>query len=348
MIVRSKEAPAVAMSLREYLRDQLGMRDASYARSPDAIPDGMEVYTFKLQLTGRTLRPEYRTPLILRLYASANGLPNLRHEWAVQEHMSRLGFPVARPVHVEEDSDPLGGPFMLMKRLEGVPLLDSMYRHPWEIMVGPFQMGALHARLHALPTDGFPTPDRPFLERWLDTLHERIDAFDLPGLLPGLDWLRMHAPDEPESPSILHLDFHPINLLYGRMRITGVLDWPEADVGDRHADIATTLLLLETTDVDAPNPVMHALASPGRVFLRRFYLRAYGLKQRIDWNRITYYKAFAALRRLSRWGMWQRESPEVTGCKPVAMSLLADGGLAVLEQAFQKTTGVKVRLRHRR
>lgn len=345
MILRSTQAPAVGIALRQYLREKLGVADLDYRSPPTATPDGMEAYTFRLQFQGGGLPPAYQAPLILRLYASANGLPNLRHESRVQSHVKRLGFPVARPVHVEEDSDALGGPFMLMECLPGISLLDSLFRYPWQTAVGPFQMGALHARLHGLPTGQFPVPAQPYLERWLNTLQERMDVFQLPSLQPGLDWLRQHRPPDPEVPSILHLDFHPINLLYRRLGITGVLDWPEADVGDAHADVATTLVLMETTDVPAPNALGRVLRIPGRVLVRRFYLRAYGLKRRIDWNRIGYYKAFAALRRLTRWGMWRRESPEVTGCKPTAIALLADGGLRALEECFRKHTGLAVRLR---
>lgn len=345
MILRSTQAPAVSIALRQYLREKLGVPDLDYQSSPEATPDGMEAYTFRLQLAGSSLPAPYLAPMVLRLYASAHGLPNLQHESRVQSHMTRLGFPVARPILVEEDCDALGGPFMLMKCLPGVPLLESLFRHPWEIFVGPFQMGALHARLHALPIADFPTPSQPFLERWLNTLQERIDAFELPSLQPGLDWLRQHRPPDPEVPSILHLDFHPINLLYQRLGITGVLDWPEADVGDAHADVATTLVLMETTVVPAPNWFGRVLRMPGPWLVRRFYKRAYGLKRHIDWNRIGYYKAFAALRRLTRWGMWRRESPEVTGCKPTAIALLADGGLRALEGCFRKHTGLPVRLR---
>jgi aminoglycoside phosphotransferase (APT) family kinase protein len=304
----------------------------------------MEAYTFRLQLGGLSLPQNYRGPLILRLYASSHGLPSLRHESAVQAHMTRLGFPVARPVHIEEDEEPLDGPFMLMKELPGRPMLESLFAHPWEIFAAPFQMGALHARLHALPTEGFPTPEQPFLARWLNVLQERINAFDLPGLQAGLDWLRQHRPADPERPSILHLDFHPINVLYDHMHITGVLDWPEADVGDPHADIATTLMLAEATEVEPPNAFMGLLRLPGAFLVRRWYLRGYWLQRTIDWKLVRYYGALAALRRLTRFGMWRRESPEVTGSKPTALTLLADGGVKAVERFFRRQSGIRIHL----
>jgi aminoglycoside phosphotransferase (APT) family kinase protein len=338
------ESPAVASALRDYLRSHLGLRRLRYRQAPEPVPDGFEAYTYRFQLAGHGLPAELRPPLALRLYASEDGLPILRREAAAQANLHGRGFPVPRPVLAEEDAEPLGGPFMIMDWVPGRPMVESMFRRFWQIFYAPFQMGALHARLHNLPLDDFPAPERPYLTRWLEILEDRIDEFDLLGLLPGLRWLDEHRPPDPERPSILHLDFHPINLLYQEGRIQGVLDWPEVDVGDPHADVATTLVLIETTQLDL-NPLRRVLSWPGRILVRRFYLRAYGFKRRINWPLLRYYKALAGLRRLSRWGMWMRESPSVSGCKPTALRLMNGKGIRVLEDQFYRNTGISIRLR---
>ena len=47
-------------------------------------------------------------------------------------------------------------------------------------------------------------------------------------------------------------------------RCSAVFDWSESDVGDRHADVATTLVLLKSAPVEVPN-VLHRLSMlPGR------------------------------------------------------------------------------------
>jgi hypothetical protein len=43
-----------------------------------------------------------------------------------------------------------------------------------------------------------------------------IHDYGLHGLIPGLNWLSAQRPAAPESPSILHLDFHPLNLVHGQ------------------------------------------------------------------------------------------------------------------------------------
>src|SRR5262249_25044866 len=66
----------------------------------------------------------------------------------------------------------------------------------------------------------------------------------------GLDWLCDNRPAASDSPSILHLDFHPVNIVVPRDRSPAVLDWSLVDVGDRHADVASTVILLRTAPVE--------------------------------------------------------------------------------------------------
>jgi aminoglycoside phosphotransferase (APT) family kinase protein len=44
--------------------------------------------------------------------------------------------------------------------------------------------------------------------------------------------------------SILHLDYHPLNLLVDQGALTGVIDWTNALIGDVRADFARTYSLL--------------------------------------------------------------------------------------------------------
>jgi hypothetical protein len=104
-------------------------------------------------------------------------------------------------------------------------------------------------------------------------------------------------------------------------------------------------MLMKATDVEAPNWFGRVVKAPGSVLVRRFYLRAYRLQREIDPERLRYYVALAALRRLTRWGMWRRESPQITGCKPAAMTLLADGGQVAIEECFRRCSGKAPRLR---
>src|SRR5436853_495789 len=53
----------------------------------------------------------------------------------------------------------------------------------------------------------------------------------------------------PRSDALLHLDFHPLNVLVDGRRVTAVIDWANARAGDPRADLARTLTILRLSPV---------------------------------------------------------------------------------------------------
>jgi rifampin ADP-ribosylating transferase len=124
------------------------------------------------------------------------------------------------------------GPDLVMERIEGVTMLDTMRRAPWSIARNASVLADLHRQLHAIPAP---------------------------------EWL---APSPVAGEDILHLDLHPLNVL---MSDDGpvVIDWPNTRRGAAAADVAHTWLVLGTARPEAR--VDRAVAAVGRsVFLRRF------------------------------------------------------------------------------
>jgi aminoglycoside phosphotransferase (APT) family kinase protein len=331
--------------LLAYLRQSLHVRDLSFAEKPTLLPEGWETDIYRFQLRcGTALPAAFTSPLILRAYSSRLGLPRLLQEFAAQQHLIKTGYPVARPLLVERCAAVLGGPFMIMTLVPGRTMLAALLDRFTDIWGLPARMAEMHARLHALPAANFPHPPRPFLERHLDEMNRLLRQHHLHGLSPGFDWLRSQRPEVACRSSILHLDFHPMNLLVERGRCEGVLDWCQSDVGDRHADIATTLVLLDTAPLEGLTTV-HRLASLiGRSMLRRRYLRAYRRFFPVEEGRLRYFKAWAALQRLCRWGAWLRAGPSITGSKSAVMRFVTPKHIAVLERHFRGQTGVALRL----
>src|SRR5205823_4033394 len=142
------------------------------------------------------------------------------------------------------------------------------------------------------------------LERSLDELADDIRAAAWKGLLPGLNWLVNHSPELPRSDNILHLDFHPMNLITQADGELIPIDWTEADVGDSHADIGTTLVLVECTPTKNNSLFDQMAVRVGRLWFARWYLRSYRWRMPLDWQKLAYYRAWAALRRLCRYGKW--------------------------------------------
>lgn len=169
-----------------------------------------------------------------------------------------------------EDVDVIGAPFYLMDRAEGVVVRDAMP----PFMSGEQGLAARHAVGVQLPVvlgeiasvDWQPFVDagigRPggYLERqlrrWVGQ-REGIEAAvaaaggrarALPDYDAVRDWLRTHLPEETE-PAVVHGDYKLDNVLVapdvvdGRdsARITAVVDWEMATVGDPRADLGYLL-----------------------------------------------------------------------------------------------------------
>jgi aminoglycoside phosphotransferase (APT) family kinase protein len=346
MIVSLGSSPLVSFDFVDYLEDRLGMTQLTFQEPPTPITDGWESYIYRFCLRTRDELPDpFKGPLVLRAYSGSEGWPRLKHEFEVQRHLRKLGYPVAQPLLCEEDCGLFGGPFMVMRAIEGTTLLEWMFRHPLRILDGPAKLARQHARLHALPTAGFKAPRGDFLDRHLSDMANLIAEYRLQGLRPGLDWLDALRPATSEPPSILHLDFHPLNYMTKNGECQGILDWGETDLGDRHADVATSLILIWTAPVATESPWDRVKAIPGRLMLYRRYRRAYRRLLGLDDSRLRYYLAWAALRRLCKYGLWLRAGPGATGCKATSMQYLSSERIGILEQAFRTPTGVAVTLR---
>src|SRR5207248_3332316 len=170
-------------ALRDYLALRLHLPVLDYAQRPQEMADGCETYTYHFQLQKAPgLPPGFHRPLVLRIYGSPAGRGRVAHEFEVQRHLVRLGYPVPRPILSEKDSSLFGGPFLLLQKVQGRTWFDGVLCRPWQILSEPWRMAALHARLHSLPAEDFPAPPGPFLARRLDQLEDAMRQFDLAGL----------------------------------------------------------------------------------------------------------------------------------------------------------------------
>jgi aminoglycoside phosphotransferase (APT) family kinase protein len=165
---------------------------------------------------------------------------------------------------------------------------------------------------------------------------------ELDALASGLDWLEAHRPVSPTALSILHLDFHPLNVMVHEGRPVAVLDWGEADVGDRHADVATTLLLMDSAPVVLARPSERLLAPAARWILKRRYLRQYAGQLPLDPELLRYYLAWASLRRLATYGTWQRAGPQACGYKSGTLCYVTPSHLDALRRRFHRSSGISV------
>jgi aminoglycoside phosphotransferase (APT) family kinase protein len=127
-------------------------------------------------------------------------------------------------------------PVMLIDWLPGKPLLHAMYETPWKTWRYGRAFGQMQARIHQIPAPA----------RVIRGEHAGIDWANPDPELAAC--LRQQASGETV---LLHLDYHPLNVLVREGAISGVLDWTNADGGDPRADVARTGAILRFLPVNA-------------------------------------------------------------------------------------------------
>jgi len=191
--------------------------------------------------------------------------------------------------------------------------------------------------------DGFPAPRSPYLPRRFRAMRTLIERFAMDGLRPGLDWLIAHQPD-PCRTSILHLDYHPLNVIRRPDGTLVVLDWTYADCGDVHLDVGMTLMMLEAVPIAGHSWWDRLATRVGRSVEAQGYLQRYRRHQPLDAARLDYYRAWSTLHQLVRYGRWLRADPAASDCKPSVVVHLGPHVLEALYRYFRRWTGIDVRL----
>ena len=99
----------------------------------------------------------------------------------------------------------------------------------------------------------------------LDALEAEATALRHAGFEKLVRWLRHRRPTEPERPSICHGDFHAFNLLFEPGRLTGVIGWASAHVGDPVLDLGVVRAQLRISQMPVaglPGALVHAVQHP--------------------------------------------------------------------------------------
>jgi len=214
--------------------------------------------------------------------------------------LSRIheAFPYApRPLLFCGDREVLGEEFYLMERLRGRILRRDL---PADMRLDPAQARALcgrlvdvHAELHAVDyrAAGLEDLGRPegYVERQLKGWSERYRAArteDVPDNEALMAWLDAQRPAEAARATLIHNDYKFDNVVLneadGDWRITGVLDWEMATIGDPLMDLGASLAYWVQADDPEPLQQIRMLPTqlPGmmrRVELVEYYCERTGL-----------------------------------------------------------------------
>ena len=159
--------------------------------------------------------------------------------------------PVPAMIDINEDEEALGAPFMLMKQLDGAaasPFTPDAYS-PHEKELGQQFWSILGEIAKKDIKDDFinqfdsPTEDpcwKKELDKWVKVIKEDSISIE-PILEAGIRKLYKKPPKEPSKKSLVHGDYRNGNFLFNENKITGILDWEMAHIGDPLEDLGWAL-----------------------------------------------------------------------------------------------------------
>jgi aminoglycoside phosphotransferase (APT) family kinase protein len=325
------------------------------------LASGWETTLYEFELSSRAGKlpgVEAGAPLVLRFYPSVEAADKGAMEFRTISHLAGAGYPVPRPYLFEPGGAAIGAPFLVMERLGGGPLF-AVRSFPQALKT--FTMGFLgfvrvQARLHRLALlsstlEALQTPTitkdgaaSRLLKHALATVAARVEQGPLPGLAAALERLRASAADfEDGPPSFLHLDYHPQNVMVNGFRVTGVIDWANAAIGDRHFDAATTAVILSTSAMEHPRWMRdNAAGNNLRRTFNALYLALYQVCAPMDLRRLRFYQGLAGALRLSMLGMMRVRGPQSVGFRPGAINEVTPSVLRLLSGYVARKTGAPV------
>jgi len=232
------------------------------------------------------------------------------HDMAREFHiLERLhpSFPLApRPYALCEDASIIGAPFYVMERRRGL-VLDTDLPDDWtpdpdlHLAIAESVVRVL-VELHAVDWQAAGLGDishpEGYMQRqvsgWLDR-YGRARTEDLLEVASLSEWLVDRLPESP-PPTVIHNDYKLNNLrldAHDPRRLTAVLDWEMATVGDPLSDVASLLVYWTAPGEDELMGGLRSVTAepgfPGRDQICELYARLSGR----DVSQLDFYIAFA-------------------------------------------------------
>lgn len=217
------------------------------------ITSGWETEIISFDLRYFSQNKENNGHFVARIYPGNMGTHRAKFEYDLLNSLHTARYPVPRVFLVDTESEIFKRPFIIMQRIIGSTMAHRMLLDNGSIDSKMADMFCtLFVQLHRIdwrkmnivPKQYLQSDSKSLFEENLDRQREHIMSHDVGVLLPIIDWLLANLRRIEFSPvSLLHRDFHPMNILINQKGNPFVIDWTAATLGDPRIDMAWTQLL---------------------------------------------------------------------------------------------------------
>jgi aminoglycoside phosphotransferase (APT) family kinase protein len=325
-------------SLLSYLQKSYPNRISLKLKDFKDITSGWETQIFSFDLEWSTKRGKIEEGLIVRVYSPGIGAAKAERESTVMTQLLRVGYPVPR-IHLTETNDSiLGSPFIIMDRIHGSTLNDKLGPSDVENDKWVMVFSRLFVKLHKLDWKYFVAdsqsyhPEDPYyiVKSKVAEAREALTQHKKKDLMPIVDWLHRRIDSVPcKKPSLIHGDFHPMNIMIDDQQNPFVIDWGAAKVSDYRNDLAWTLLLTRAYSTKEN---------------RDSFLNGYQRTCGHDIEEIEYFEVFAILRRLFDVSVSLDEGAAELGMREDAVEMMKAqmGHIRVVYDLLVDLTGITI------
>jgi aminoglycoside phosphotransferase (APT) family kinase protein len=327
---------SIEAGLLEYYRRRHPEREGVVIFEFEEITMGWETELYSFNVRFRCDGREIEEGRVVRLYQGDHASRKAAQEFGVMSRLLDCGYPVPEVYLLETEAGILGKPFVIMERVEGVNM-DVAIREGSEkdlqqmlgLLVGLFV--DLH-RLDVSPV--FPgredTTTLSYIEGMLRWSGERAGRSGIGWLDPVISWLdERKANVFPVEPSVIHRDFHPMNVMLREDGSPAVIDWSAATVGDYRDDLAWTVLLAVTFwDPSLRDTILGAYESISGREIRGF----------------EYFEVLSTLRRLTDVAVSLTSGAEEMGMRAGAVEMMREASdhIHKVYELLKERTGLRL------
>lgn len=289
---------------------------AGLAAYLEEFGDGPATVSEITAVTGGNARPTWRCDIIdatgsrgviLRVKGGTElGLSDFRHEYDALTLAFQAGLLVPEPLVYSDDERWLGAPFMLIAEIpDGITTPSGFGLDPALRADLGRDFWAKLGEIAAAPVDGAHTPDTfpPVdpgecaareLAHWRAS-YERTVIEPHPVAAAALRWMERQPASPAQKIALVHGDYRLGNMLHDEDgRLSGILDWEMAHLGDPLEDLAWTL----DPRQDANNPALAAGLLPHAEAVAQWE-QSSGL--RADPAALLWWQVFVAFKALTIW-----------------------------------------------